>query len=74
MLQTFLVTGGNNGNNLLSSTELLMETSDTWVFTGDLPPSTPDFPFPRAGLNGANVGNKILMTGIESYLFATSLK
>ena len=71
MLQTFLVTGGNNGNNLLSSTELLMETSDTWVFTGDLPP---DFPFPRVGLNGANVGNKILMTGIESYLFATSLK
>ena len=66
------MTGGNNGNNLLSSTELLMETSDTWVFTGDLPPSASDFPSPRVGLNGANVDNKILMIGIESYLCTAS--
>ena len=33
-----------------------METGSAWVFTGDLPSS-------RVGLRGANIDNKILMTG-----------
>ena len=57
-----LVTGGHDGNErgYLSSTELLVETAPAWVFTGELPS-------PRYGLEGANIDNKILMTGIVSY-------
>ena len=55
-LQTFLVTGGGPPGNGLSSTELLVETASAWVLTGDLPS-------PRIGLRGANIDNKIMMTG-----------
>ena len=34
-----------------------METTSAWVFAGELPS-------PRSGLRGANIDNKILMTGI----------
>ena len=57
IFQTLLVTGGYSDGDYLSSTELLVGTEATaWVFTGDLPT-------PRSGLKGANIGNKVLMTG-----------
>ena len=56
MCQTYLVTGGLFGGGYLSSTELLVETSSTWTFSGRLPA-------PRAGLRGANIDGRILMTG-----------
>ena len=55
IFQTFLVSGGYDGG-YLSSTELLVESSSAWVYTGSLPS-------PRRGLRGANIDNKILMTG-----------
>ena len=54
--QTYLVTGGYIGSYSLSSTELLMESASAWVLTGELPS-------PRSGLRGANIDNRILMTG-----------
>ena len=57
IFQTFLVTGGNNDNDgYLSSTELLVETSAAWILTGELPT-------PRSGLRGANIDQRVLMTG-----------
>ena len=56
MCQTYLVTGGYDGDDRLSSTELLVETSSTWTFSGRLPT-------PRWGLRGANIDGRILMTG-----------
>ena len=57
MCQTYLVTGGTDDNyDYLSTTELLVETSATWEFTGQLPT-------PRSGLRGANIDGRILMTG-----------
>ena len=55
IFQTFLVTGGYSGG-YLSSTELLVETSDAWILTGELPT-------PRYGLRGANIDQRVLMTG-----------
>ena len=56
-VQTFLVSGGYSSSiGYLKSTELLVETASSWVFTGDLPSSRPA---PRA----TNIDNKILMTG-----------
>ena len=55
----YLVSGGyyhDGSGNFLSSTELLMETASAWVLTGELPS-------PRRGLRGANINNRILMTG-----------
>lgn len=54
--KTFLVTGGQMGMSSLSSTEVLMETESAWVYSGELPSS-------RFGLSGANIDNKIFMTG-----------
>ena len=58
IFQTFLVTGGYNDDNngFLSSTELLVETSAAWILTGELPT-------PRYGLRGANIDQRVLMTG-----------
>ena len=56
IFQTFLVSGGYDGNDQLTSTELLVETASAWVLTGQLPS-------PRLGLRGANIDNKVLMTG-----------
>ena len=56
MCQTYLVTGGFYDDDYLSSTELLVETSSTWTFSGELPT-------PRRGLCGANIDGRILMTG-----------
>ena len=53
-----LVTGGF-GNVMLSSTELLVGTASAWVLTGELPS-------PLRNLRGANIDNKVLMTGGEN--------
>ena len=59
IFKTMLVTGGDTGTwyAQLSSTELLVETASAWVYSGELPS-------PRWGLRGANIENRILMTGI----------
>ena len=55
--QTYLVTGGMDQNGEgLSSTELLVEAASAWALTGELPS-------PRHGLHGANIDNRVLMTG-----------
>ena len=51
-----LVTGGYGASDRLSSTELLVGTAPAWVFTGELPS-------PREVLRGANIENKVFMTG-----------
>ena len=57
IFQTYLVSGGKNKNSdLLSSTELLVETASAWLYTGELPS-------PRIGLSMANIDNRVLMTG-----------
>ena len=57
IFQTFLVTGGwDSSQNSLSSTELLVETSAAWILTGELPT-------PREGPRGANIDQRVLMTG-----------
>ena len=55
IFQTLLVTGGS-GRGSLSSTELLVGTASAWVYTGELPS-------PRYGLRGANIDNRVIMTG-----------
>ena len=56
IFQTFLVTGGREGWNFLSSTELLVENSAKWIYSGELPT-------PRYGLRGANIDQRVIMTG-----------
>ena len=60
IFQTYLVSGGLDDESIarLSSTELLVETASAWVNTGELPS-------PRSGLRGANIDNRVLMTGIN---------
>ena len=55
IFQTFLVTGGYN-RGYLSSTELLVENSAKWIYSGELPT-------PRDGLRGANIDQRVIMTG-----------
>ena len=55
IFQTFLVTGGWMDGDL-SSTELLVENSAKWIYSGELPT-------PRYGLRGANIDQKVIMTG-----------
>ena len=50
------MSGGVGDSEYLSSTELLVETASAWIMSADLPS-------PRLGLRGANIDNKILMTG-----------
>ena len=40
----------------LATTEVLEENGETWVFSGELVPA-------RYGLKGANIDNRVLMTG-----------
>merc|ERR1712183_638368 len=57
--QTLLVTGGFY-SSYLSSTELLVGTASAWVYTGELPS-------PRWGPRGANIDNRVIMTGGYNY-------
>ena len=54
--QTLLVTGGYTGVDKLSSTELLVENSANWVYSGELPT-------PRWGLKEAIIDQRVFMTG-----------
>ena len=57
IFKTFLVTGGyDDSYDDLSSTELLVENSAKWIYSGELPT-------PRYGLRGANIDQKVIMTG-----------
>ena len=56
IFQTLLVTGGFSGSAFLSSTELLVENSAKWIFSGELPT-------PRNGPRGANIHQRVIMTG-----------
>ena len=58
VFQTLLVTGGSYQSLLavLSSTELLVENSAKWIYSGELPT-------PRYGLRGANIDQRVIMTG-----------
>ena len=57
IFQTFLVTGGYDDSYIdLSSTELLVENSAKWIYSGELPT-------PRYGLKGANIDQRVIMTG-----------
>ena len=62
IFQTLLVTGGTDGASgpwfspPLSSTELLVENSAKWIYSGELPT-------PRSALRGANIDQKVIMTG-----------
>ena len=56
IFQTFLVSGGWDGSDFLSSTELLVESSSAWIYSGSLPS-------PRSYLRGANIDGKVFMTG-----------
>ena len=56
IFQVYLVSGGWDGSARRSSTEKLVETSSAWVLTGELPS-------PRGGLRGANIDNRVIMTG-----------
>jgi len=61
VFQTFLVTGGyDDDDNDLSSTELLVENSTKWIYSGELPT-------PRYGLRGANIDKRVIMTGGDKY-------
>ena len=51
-----LVAGGWTGSAELSSTELLVGEASAWVLTGELPS-------PAFNIRGANIDNRLLMTG-----------
>ena len=56
IFQTFIVTRGYDNGDYLSSTELLGENSAEWIYSGELPT-------PRDGLRGANIDQRVVMTG-----------
>ena len=56
IFQTFLVAGGHGFYSDVSSTEILKETASQWIYVGNLPT-------PRNGLRGANIDQRVLMTG-----------
>ena len=60
--QVYLVTGGFNENrNAISSTEIFKLGDESWTQVGNLP-------LPAAGIRGASINNKIIMTGdFETY-------
>ena len=54
-----MVAGGWDGSSTLSSTEMLVgEDSQTWIMGKPLP-------FPRSGIIGVTIENRLLLTGIN---------
>ena len=65
-VQVLLVTGGRGGDSgELDSTELLLPSASSWMYTAALPS-------PRASLKGATLDNKVIMTGISSDTLVTA--
>jgi len=54
--KVFLVVGGNDGSNKLSSTEMLTRTSSAWVMVNSLPRK-------MQAMTGGTLGNILYMTG-----------
>ena len=52
----FLVAGGYDGSNFLSSTEMLTRTSSAWVTVNNLPRK-------MDGVRGVTLGGVLYMTG-----------
>ena len=52
----FLVAGGYDGSNRLSSTEMLTRTSSAWVMVNNLPRK-------MTGVRGVTLGGVLYMTG-----------
>jgi len=52
----YIVTGGYDTYDILSSTEILIKGQSSWALAGSLPSS-------RAGLKGISLGNNVFMTG-----------
>ena len=52
----FLVVGGNDGSNILSSTEILTRTSSAWVMVNNLPRKV-------QAMRGGTLGGALYMTG-----------
>ena len=55
-IQVYLVTGGWDGSNRLSSTEILVQGGGEWTSAGELPVA-------MGGLRGLSFNNNIFMTG-----------
>ena len=58
-VQVLLVTGGYGGDNRLDSTELLLPSATSWIYSGALPS-------PRSSLRGATLDNKVIVTGTNT--------
>ena len=54
LLQVYLVSGGYDGDDELSSTEILLD--DKWTFVGELPS-------PRYDIRAVSIDNTIIATG-----------
>ena len=52
------MTGGHDGSNFLSSTEILSLDTSNWLSAASLPS-------PRLGLRGATAGNSLFVSGIR---------
>lgn len=61
-MQTLIVSGGNNGREQVKTTELLVENSNAWVYTGETQHA-------RWALAASNIDGRIIMTGSRSYEF-----
>ena len=59
-MKVYLVTGGGDSAEYLSSTEILVHGSSSWTNSAPLPT-------PRMVMVGATLNNKIVMTGIHYY-------
>ena len=64
-MQVLLITGGSGHSHRLSSTELLLPSATSWSYSAALPS-------PRAGLRGATLDNKVIMTGTNSDTLVTA--
>ena len=58
MVQVYIVTGGSDYPDDISSTEVLTLGTSAWQQTGHLPS-------PRSGLRGVSIGGDFLVTGEE---------
>ena len=62
LFKVFLVTGGYHNGQVLNSTEILTEGASQWIYSAPLPSA-------RKELRAATMNNKIIVTGIEMFLY-----